>query len=109
MDIDLRVDGLTALRERIEDAVERDERSSGGTRIASEAFVSRPFMRRHTQFESFDRFREASPREDEEFDGLRRHGAGELDEFVTATTEFESWEEMQRTAAAEDIVSRARA
>ena len=70
-----------------------------------ENVTSESFVRRHTQFESVDEFCVASPSDDDTTGGIQRLPSEERDEFVARTTEFETWAEMKRSGAVEDLVA----
>ena len=73
-------------------------------RLAADALVSEPFMRQHTDFESFAGFCEASPWPLEEPREIRSVPRRHLDRYVERTTDFESWNAMRTRAAEEAIV-----
>jgi hypothetical protein len=70
-----------------------------------EQLLSEPFIRRHTRFESVDRFCEACPCDDDTIRGIQELSADERDAFVERTTDFETWEKMKRSAAVVDLVT----
>lgn len=74
--------------------------SNSHDRVFSQAFI-----RRHTQFDSVEAFCAACPCDDDTIGGVQRIRADERDAFVERTTEFETWEEMKRGAAVEDLVT----
>ncbi|WP_436930068.1 hypothetical protein [Halosimplex halobium] len=69
-------------------------------RVASDAFI-----RRNTEFDSVDGFCAACPSDDDTVAGVQRLSADERDAFVARTTDFETWAEMERSAAVEDLVT----
>lgn len=71
----------------------------------SDAFFSKSFIQRHTEFESLDEFCRTCPCERPTIGGVQRLSADERNEFVDATTEFETWSEMKESAAVADIVT----
>jgi hypothetical protein len=73
-------------------------------RIPSEPTLCDSFVRRHTEFRSVDGFCEAGPCEGDRLGDLLRHDADERDRFVAATTEFDDWAAMRRTATIEDAI-----
>jgi hypothetical protein len=75
-----------------------------GSRDA-DAFFSQSFVRRHTDFESLEAFCRACPCERDSVGGIQRLAPDERDEFVAATTDFETWSEMKQTAAVTDLVT----
>ncbi len=74
--------------------------SSSRERVAREAFI-----RRRTQFDSVEEFCAACPCDDDTIGGVQQLPADERNAFVTRTTEFETWDEMKRSAAVEDLVT----
>lgn len=73
----------------------------------SDTLVTRPFVQRHTQFESFAEFCAASPCEGNDLSRFQQLSFQERDNFVDRTTDFEDWAEMKRTAAIEDLLDHA--
>jgi hypothetical protein len=102
--MDLRVAGLEDLEARLETAVDRLGALQAGTRVESASFFSEPFMRDHTQFDSFAAFCAESPWQVEEVGDLQDAPREQLDDYVAATTEFETWEGMKTQAAEEEII-----
>ncbi|MBV0922866.1 hypothetical protein KTS45_01510 [Halomicroarcula limicola] len=91
----------TALRRAIERAFTLETWISGSReRVASETF-----MRRRTQFSSVDGFCVACPCNQDTIEGVQRLSADERNAFVARTTDFETWDEMKRSAAVEDLVT----
>jgi hypothetical protein len=74
--------------------------SSSRERVASESFVGR-----HTQFGSVEEFCAACPSEADTVGSVQRLPADERDAFVDRTTDFETWAEMKRSAAVEDLLT----
>jgi hypothetical protein len=74
--------------------------SNSREHVASESFI-----RRHTQFDSVNEFCVASPSDDETIGGIQQLSMDERNEFVARTTDFETWTEMQHSAAIEDLVT----
>lgn len=75
-----------------------------GERVESDAYFARPFVREHTQFDSFREFAERSRWSVEDPAEIRHVSRDNLDDYVAETTEFSSWEEMEACAAQEEIV-----
>jgi hypothetical protein len=71
----------------------------------SDAFFSQLFIRRHTEFESLSAFCQACPCERDTIGGVQELPADDRDDFVAATTEFETWEEMKERAALAELVT----
>ncbi|MFB6172316.1 MAG: hypothetical protein ABEJ23_07260 [Haloarculaceae archaeon] len=94
---------LDELEASLQQALDRIGDFRAGTRVDSDAFFAEPFMRAHTDYETFDAFREDAP---VELDVPVEDPAtrGQVDDFVADATEFETWEEMQTTAAQEEVV-----
>lgn len=93
-----------ALAERLETVQHRLGELRAGTRVGSDAAFSREFMRDHTQFDSFERFCERSPWAADEPADLAGVDRRRLDDYVAETTDFESWAEMNRLAAEEELI-----
>jgi len=91
-------DRLSAAVERV---VEPDPRSS----YDADTLFSDPFVERHTAFDSTEEFYRACPCEQDSLGGARSLSAEERDEFVAATTEFETWTEMKDRAAVSELVT----
>ncbi|MFB6189191.1 MAG: hypothetical protein ABEI57_04855 [Halapricum sp.] len=102
--MDLQIGGLEDLEVRIGRALNRVGELQAGTRVQSDAFFSRPFMRDHTEFDSFDAFCRQSPWSLDDGSDLQDVSEQRLDEYVAATTDFESWEAMKTQAAEEEII-----
>lgn len=102
--MDLQIGDLEDLEGRLQAAVDRIGELQAGTRVRSDEFFSEPFMRDHTQFDSFPAFCEASPWSLEEPRHVHRVDDRRLDAYVAETTDFESWEGMKTQAAEEAIV-----
>lgn len=103
MELGLSVEDPDSLHERLRHALERSDEPNPRS---PPAFFAPTFMREHTRYESFDAFCAASPWDAEDVGRLDRVDTGELDAFVAATTEFDDWAEMERTAAIEDVLVR---
>lgn len=63
-------------------------------------------MQKHTRFASFDEFCRQSPWKIHTWPELGRVHRYKLDSYVTKTTTFDSWEEMQTQAALKHIFER---
>ncbi len=87
-DAALSIDALTV---RVgEDGVAAAEDSP----VALSDLFTAPFVREHTDATTFEAFVAGSP-----LDGATEHdGRGDLDAYVAAHSEFESWEEMAAAA-----------
>ncbi|MDS0282318.1 hypothetical protein [Haloarcula onubensis] len=102
--MDLQATELGDLEDRLSDALDRLGELQAGTRVSSDAFFSEPFMRNHTEFDSFVAFYEHAPwslTEPTDVQGVPRQA---LNDYVAATTDFESWEAMKTQAAEEEII-----
>jgi hypothetical protein len=81
-----------------------------GRRVGSDAVVSEPFVREHTAYDTFEEFVEDGPRSLPDPDDVDDVGSFEavdrdrLDDHVSATTDFETWEEMETRAAEEALL-----
>ena len=64
-----------------------------GAEVAPGDVFTPPFVREHTDAATFDAFVAGSPLE-------RASGSGDLDTYVAAHSEFDSWEEMAAAAKA---------
>jgi hypothetical protein len=91
----------TSLATAIEGAIEPETRDSQD----ADAFFSQSFVQRNTKFGSLEAFCRACPCEQDTVGCIQRLPAEERDEFVAATTDFETWGEMKRAAAIADLVS----
>ena len=76
-----------------------------GQEVNLDEFFTPTFMQEHTQFESFERFREQCPQNPKTEKELTNIPERELNSYVKNTTEFESWQTMQDQAAQEEIIS----
>jgi len=104
--MDLQVAGLEDLEERIRKAVERIGELQAGTRVNSDEFFSEQFMRAHTEFDSFAAFCAQSPWPLDGASDVQDAPRDQLNEYIAATTEFETWEGMKTLAAEEEIIDR---
>jgi len=102
--MDLKVTGLENLEERVGKALDRIGELEAGTRVQSDTFFSQPFMRNHTEFESFTAFCEQSPWPLDGVGDIQDISREQLNEYITATTDFETWEGMKTQAAEEEII-----
>ena len=66
--------------------------------IPLDELLNSNFMRTYTQFQTAQEFADASPFD---FSNLESIDSNDLDSFVSAHTEFSSWEEMLNHAGAE--------
>ncbi|CQH49751.1 uncharacterized protein HHUB_1557 [Halobacterium hubeiense] len=89
------------LRTAFERATEPETRTPGDV----DAFFSQQFVRDHTEFHSLDEFCRACPCKRDSIGGVKRLSPDERDDFVAATTEFESWAAMKTSAATTDLVT----
>lgn len=103
--MDIQVGELDGLERRVDAALDRIGELQAGTRVNTESFFPESFMRDHTEYDSFDAFREDGPWSPASADQVEAVPTEELDEYVAATTEFESWESMKNQAAEEEIVA----
>ncbi|ODR80787.1 hypothetical protein BG842_23715 [Haladaptatus sp. W1] len=104
MDFDLRVSELDPLHGRLEEAQERVFELQAGTRVDSDEFFSKEFMRTHTQYDSFRAFYRGGSWDLDEAGDMDELPNDRLDGYVAETTEFETWEEMKTAAAEEEIL-----
>lgn len=102
--MDIRVEELDELRDRVDDALDTIVEYQLGTRVNSDEFFSRPFMEDHTEFDSFRAFCRQSPWSLDSPSDIQGVPSRELDEYVSNTTDFETWEEMKTKAAEEAIL-----
>ncbi len=102
--MDLQVAGLEDLEEKVGDALDRIGELQAGTRVQSETFFSRRFMRDHTEFDSFGAFCAQSPWDLDGISDVQDISRDRLNEYIDDTTEFETWEGMKTKAAEEDII-----
>ncbi|RDZ51083.1 hypothetical protein C5C07_15830 [Haloferax sp. Atlit-4N] len=102
--MDLQITGLEDLEERVGNALNRIGELQAGTRIQSDTFFSQPFMRDHTEFDSFAAFCDQSPWAFDDVADVRDVSRARLDEYVAGRTDFETWEEMKTRAAEEEII-----
>jgi len=104
MDFDLQEGDLSWLRRRLRGAITHTYELEGQTPVRSDELFSPTFMHRHTQFESFEAFCTACPNDGDELHDLRRLPEETLDGFVSDTTDFESWDDMKRSAAISNVM-----
>ncbi|MCG1002893.1 MULTISPECIES: hypothetical protein [Halobacterium] len=104
--MDLQVAGLEELEAKVGDALHRIGELQAGTHVDSDTFFSQQFMRDHTEFDSFGAFCAQSPWTLEDFGDVQDVSREQLDEYVAANTDFQTWEEMKTGAAEEEILDR---
>lgn len=102
--MDLQVAGLEDLEEKVGNALERIAELQAGTRVRSDTFFSRQFMRDHTEFESFGAFCTQSPWNLDGISDVQKISRDQLNEYINDTTDFETWEGMKTQAAEEEII-----
>ncbi|MFD1643874.1 hypothetical protein [Halohasta litorea] len=102
--MDLQVAGLEDLEEKVETALTRIDELQAGTRVTSDTFFSQPFMRDHTEFDSFSAFCTESPWPVDDIGDLQAISRDPLNDYIATTTEFETWETMKTQAAEEEII-----
>jgi len=95
-------DGLGGL---FDEALDRIGALRSGPRVSTDGFYAESFMRAHTEYRSFDRFRADAPVEldpplNHDSPGHRRR----VNAFVRDVTDFETWEEMETRSAHEELV-----
>jgi hypothetical protein len=105
MVLDVGVKTHDSLRNTLTTAIERALTLDTWVSRSRERVASEAFIRRHTQFESVAGFCAASPSSDDSIGGVQRLSADERDTFVARATDFETWAEMKRSAALEDLVT----
>jgi len=104
MDLDLQIEGADDLKSRLTAALDRLGELQAGTRVSSDGFFSRPFMREHTEFDSFGTFCDQSPWSFDTTNDIQDVPCHRLNEYVARTTDFDSWEGMKTQAAEEEII-----
>ncbi|MFB6107871.1 MAG: hypothetical protein ABEJ82_03390 [Haloplanus sp.] len=103
--MNVRLGSLDAVEASFERTLDRIGELRAGTRVGSDAFFAESFMQDHTDYDTFAAFRSDAPVEldvpiEDDADAHRRR----VDDFVADATEFETWEEMRRTATQEELV-----
>jgi len=104
--MDLQVTGLEDLEERVGEALDRVNELQAGARVRSDTLFTQSFMRAHTEFDSFAAFCTQSPWALDDVTDVQDLSRDRLNEYLTATTDFETWEEMKTQAAEEEIIDR---
>lgn len=74
--------------------------------VTLDGFFPPRFMRAHTEFRTFEEFRERYPAEFEDRSDLEAISRDRLDRFVVRVTTFDSWREMRNQAAEREIRER---
>lgn len=80
--------------------------SSVHPNISLDGFFPPGFMRAHTEFQTFEEFREAYPAEFEGRGDLKAISRERLDRYVVRVTSFASWREMRNRAAEREVRER---
>ncbi len=103
--MDVQIADLDDFEDALQRALDRIGELRAGTRVSSDAFFSNPFMREHTQYDSFEAFRTDAPVElNVPLDDQSETDWDRLDGYVSEVTEFETWEAMQTEAAQAEII-----
>jgi len=102
--MDLQVTDLDDLEQRVWNALDRIGELQAGTPVQSDVFFPQQFMRDHTKFDSFAAFCNQSPWPLDDIGDVQSISREQLNEYVDATTDFETWEGMKTQAAEEKII-----
>jgi hypothetical protein len=105
MVLDFGVKAQDSLQDNLIAAIERALTLDTWVSRSRERATSEAFIRRHTEFDSVERFCAACPCDDDTIGGVQRLSTDERDAFVARTTDFETWAEMKQSAAVEDLVT----
>ncbi|MEA5466363.1 hypothetical protein [Leptothoe sp. PORK10 BA2] len=81
----------------------RLEELSNSQQVSFSELFTQDFMQSYTQFQSLELMLEASGFSVESAEDFLAIPETEWDQFVSQTTQFSNWQEMQKTAAAELI------
>ena len=96
--LDIEFEGFDELDRKLQDLQKRAAALDGDHQIPLAELLPPEFMERHTRFATLEAMLEATGYEDFEV-----VPDAEWDQLVTSRTQFSSWEEMQKAAAAEWI------
>lgn len=99
-----RVEALEGIESRASAMLDKLWELQTSQRVSSDAVISQPFMRDHTEFDSFVDFVDRCPWSITNPSSIREVPRDELDDYVATTTDFETWEEMETQAAEEALV-----
>ncbi|SEA20627.1 hypothetical protein SAMN04488065_2248 [Haloplanus vescus] len=105
MVLDLRVKATDPVSTRVKAVVEQAIAPETRNAYDADTFFSDSFIQHHTEFESYDAFCRACPGEQDTIGAIQRLSADERDEFVAATTEFDTWADMKERSAVADLVT----
>lgn len=93
-------EGFDEAIEELEELGRRAEALGGENKVSPAELFPPGFMRRHTDFESFEAMLESSPWKVESGEDFITIPDGEWDDYVAANTRFDTWQKMQETAMA---------
>ena len=104
--MDVQIANLNDFEDALQRGLDRIGELRAGTRVSSDAFFAQPFMREHTQYNTFEAFQANAPLElDVPLDDHSETSRDRLNKYVSEVTEFETWEKMQTKAAQEEIIN----
>ena len=102
--IKVEMDGFDELTNRLGDLAKRAGELNGKEMsVPLSELLNNDFIAEHSSFASFDELLAASPFNVETTSDFEAIPDAEWDAYIVANTSFESWQEMQQTAASEHI------
>lgn len=96
-----KITGLKELQKKLEDLGRKAEELHGQHNVPLNELFNADFMRRHTNFESFDALIEAGGFKVETAEDFSAIPDREWDEHIAKVTKFPNWQEMLNEAGTE--------
>lgn len=100
------IDGLDEIIEQFEELGEKADDLSGEHEIEFEELFNEEFMESYTSFKNIDQLIEESQWEVESNEDFEDLPDDQFDKYISANTEFESWEDMLQIALNEWIAKK---
>ena len=102
--IKVEMDGFDELTDRLDGLANRAGELNGKeVSVPLSELLNDNFVAEHSSFASFDELLTASPFKVETTEDFEAIPDAAWEAYIVATTSFESWQEMQKTAAGEHI------
>lgn len=94
----MKMKGFNKFEKKLDQMQKNAEKIEGDNQVPFKDLFNPKFMQKHTKFNSFDSFLEASPftvKTQEDFDAIPKD---EFDTYINENTSFDSWNDMFTTA-----------
>lgn len=107
--MEIKLEGFDKLQRQLDDLSKRAQALEGKHQVPATEMFNPAFMRKHTDFESFEAMIEASGHDVQTPADFERIPDDEWEQLVTTRTQFTSWRVMQEKGGAEYLKRRATA